>query len=359
MTTMTKRVFNFSAGPATLPQSVLEEAQANLLSFGDTGVGICEISHRSPEYDEVHMGAQARLRSLLGLDDDWAVLFLQGGASSQFYQIPMNLGVNADYLVTGAWAKKAHKEAAMLGDARVAASSEETVFNFIPKTLETRGDASYLHVTSNNTIYGTQVHDWPDSGSAPLVADMSSDILSRPLPVDRFGLIYAGAQKNLGPSGVTVVLIRNELLERSPSTIPTMINYNTHASKHSLYNTPPTFPIYIVSLVLKWIEQSGGLAAMAERNAAKAGRLYQVIDDAPLYAGHSAVEDRSAMNVAFTLANPDLGGAFLAEAKEEGLVGLKGHRSVGGMRASIYNAMPAEGVETLARFMEGFAARNG
>ena len=359
MTTMTRRVFNFSAGPATLPQSVLEEAQANLLSYGNSGVGVCELSHRSPEYDAIHMGAQADLHELLGLDDEWAVLFVQGGASSQFYQVPMNLGANADYLVTGAWAKKAHKEAAMLGDAKVAASSEETVYNFIPKTLETRDDASYLHVTSNNTIYGTQIHDWPETGNVPLVADMSSDILSRPLPMDRFGLIYAGAQKNLGPSGVTLVIVRKELLKRSPDTLPSMVNYNTHAAKHSLYNTPPTFPIYVVSLVLKWIEQGGGLAAMSERNAKKAARLYQVIDDVPLYAGHSAVEDRSAMNVAFTLANPDLGAAFLAEAREEGLVGLKGHRSVGGMRASIYNAMPAEGVETLARFMEGFAQRNG
>lgn len=355
-TTTTERMLNFGAGPAMLPAEVWEEAGENLLSFDGCGIGIAELSHRSPEYAAVHADVEARIRRLLGLDDDWAVLFLTGGASSQAYMVPMNLGKRGDYSLTGVWAKKAYAEGELMGEAHVASSSADTLFDHIPAEHSWRDDADFAHVTSNNTIYGTQFHSFPET-AAPLVADMSSDILSRPLDMSRFGLIYAGAQKNLGPSGVTLVIMRKSLLERTPDTLPTMLRYTTHEAKQSLYNTPPTFPIYVVGLVAKWIENQGGLAAMAERNAAKAQVLYDVIDANDLYDGHAAGGDRSLMNVAWRLADESLQQAFLDGAKAEGMVGLKGHRSIGGIRASIYNAMPAEGIARLAQFMSDFAAR--
>jgi phosphoserine aminotransferase len=354
---MTKRVFNFSAGPATLPEPVLEEAKENLLSLGDLGVGILEVSHRSPQYTEIHEGTEAAIKSLLGADDDWQVLFLQGGASTQFTMVPQNLGPDGDYVLTGTWAKKALVEAKKLGSPRVAASSAETGFDRIPTELDLSPSASYVHLTSNNTVAGTQFQSFPET-EAPIVCDMSSDILSRPLNMDRFGLIYAGAQKNLGPAGVALVLIRKELLKRSSDSLPTMLDYRTHATKGSRFNTPPTFPIYVVGLVTKWLEEQGGLTGMAERNQRKAAKLYAAIDDLGLYAGAVQEDSRSLMNVTFRLSRDGLDAAFLEGAKERGLVGLKGHRSVGGMRASIYNAMPEAGVDALVAFMGEFAKAN-
>lgn len=351
---MTKRIFNFSAGPATLPVEVLEEAKDNMLSLGDLGAGIMEISHRSPEFDAVIGGAEASIRRLLGLDDEWVVLFLQGGASTQFAMIPMNLGADADYVLTGAWSEKAYQEAQKFGSPRVAASSQETGYDRIPTALDLNPQASFVHVTSNNTIFGTQFREVPRT-QAPLVCDASSDILSRPLDVSRYAMIYAGAQKNLGPSGVTLVLMRKPLLERSTKSLPTMLNYKTHADKGSLYNTPPTFGIYIIGLVTKWIEAGGGLSAMAARNEAKAAKLYEAIDGVELYEGTVQPESRSHMNVTFRLTDASREAEFLAQAKARGLHGLKGHRSVGGIRASIYNAMPAAGVDALVAFMREFA----
>lgn len=354
---MTDRVFNFSAGPATLPESVLREAQENLLSLGGTGVGILEISHRSPEYTEIHEGAEALIKALLGAGDDWELLFLTGGASTQFTVVPQNLGADADYVVTGTWAKKALAEAKKLGNPRVAGSSAETGFDRIPSELDLSSSASYVHVTSNNTVAGTQFQTFPKT-EAPIVCDMSSDILSRPLDLGSFGLIYAGAQKNLGPAGVTLVLIRKELLKRSSDSLPTMIDYRTHSTKGSRFNTPPTFPIYVIGLVAKWLEAQGGLAAMAERNERKAGKLYAAIDELELYTGAVETDSRSLMNVTYKLTREGLDAAFLEGARERGLVGLKGHRSVGGMRASIYNAMPEAGVDALVGFMSEFAKAN-
>jgi phosphoserine aminotransferase len=351
---MTKRIFNFSAGPATLPVEVLEEARENLVSLGDLGAGILEISHRSPEFQGIIDGAEASIRRLLGLDDAWAVLFLQGGASTQFTMIPQNLGADADYVLTGTWSQKAIKEAKKLGSPRVAGSSEETGFDRIPAELDLKADASFVHVTSNNTIYGTQWQEVPQT-QAPLVCDASSDILSRPLDLSRYSLIYAGAQKNLGPSGLTLVLMRKSLLERSDSGLPTMLNYNTHVEKGSMFNTPPTFGIYVVGLVAKWIEAQGGLESMAARNQAKAKTLYDAIDGLDLYRGAAQVDSRSLMNVTFRLTDEAREADFVAQAQARGLHGLKGHRSVGGVRASIYNAMPEAGVEALVAFMEEFA----
>lgn len=354
---MTERVFNFSAGPSTLPVEVLEEAQANLLSLGDLGAGILEISHRSPEFAEIHAQAEASIKGLIGADDDWQLLFLPGGASTQFTQTAQNLGADGDYVITGTWAKKAYQEAQKLGSPRIAASSEDTNFDQVPKEFEFNESASFVHITSNNTVAGTQFHEFPET-TTPLVCDASSDILSRPLDLDRFGLIYAGAQKNLGPAGVTLVLIRKALLERSPKSLPTMYNYNTHAAKDSRYNTPPVFPIYVVGLVAKWLERQGGLKAMAEINARKAKKLYDAIDGMDLYRGAVKTCCRSQMNVTFRLTNEALEAKFLAEATPRGLVGLKGHRSVGGARASIYNAMPEAGVDALVGFMQEFAKAN-
>jgi len=359
------RTWNFYAGPATLPPAALERAKAEIPDWENTGMSVMETSHRSPEYDAVHHGAMDLMAELLGLDDDHQVLFLQGGASTQFAMLPMNFvpeGGSSDYVNTGTWSQKALKEANIVASGRVAASSEEDGFTRIPKPAEydLDPDAAYVHITSNNTIKGTQFHEFPDTGSVPLVADMSSDILWRPIDANRFNLIYAGAQKNIGPSGVTIVILKNSWLEQANGGLPTMLSYGTYSAKESLYNTPPTFAIYMVRNVLEWVKNEGGLEAMERRNRFKGDRLYGVMAEYPEFYTCPVDEDsRSYMNVVFRLPSEDLEGQFVTEAKAAGMVGLKGHRSVGGCRASIYNAMPPEGVEVLASFMEEFARRNG
>ncbi|MFT8321842.1 MAG: 3-phosphoserine/phosphohydroxythreonine transaminase [Bacillus sp. (in: firmicutes)] len=354
-----KRAYNFNAGPAALPEEVLQEAQNNLLNFNNTGMSVMELSHRSKEYEAVHNEAKARLSSLLSIPEDYEILFLQGGASLQFSMIPMNLleeNKVAYYALTGAWSEKALKEAAKIGETAVTVSSKEANYTYIPNLEEIKvpEDAAYLHVTSNNTIFGTQWHAYPEGLSVPLIADMSSDILSTPIDVKQFDLIYAGAQKNLGPSGVTVVIIKKELIKAN-SSLPTILSYDTHAKNNSLFNTPPTFAIYLLSLVLKWGEKQGGLEGIAAINDKKAQSLYDVIDNSNgFYKGHAEKNSRSKMNVTFTLQSDDITKQFLQQAKEAGFVGLNGHRSVGGCRASIYNAVPLEHVQALASFMENF-----
>ena len=360
----TARVFNFSSGPAVLPEPVLLEAQRDLYALPGVGMSILEISHRSKPFDRVIQEARADLRDVAGISDDYEVLFLQGGASLQFSMVPMNLlpaGGSADYVITGSWSQKAAKEAKRVGTVRVAGTTEAENFARIPRADELSFDpaAAYVHVTSNNTIFGTQWPAFPDTGNVPLVSDASSDILSAPLDVSKFGIIYAGAQKNLGPSGVTVVIIRKDLLSRSASSLPTMLNYAVHAENESLYNTPPAFGIYILGLVLKWLKSEGGLAAAAERNARKAAKVYAEIDRTGFYTGHAAVDARSKMNITFRLPSEDLEKAFVKESTAAGLDGLKGHRSVGGLRASIYNAFPEAGVDALVEFMREFERRNG
>jgi phosphoserine aminotransferase len=359
------RTWNFYAGPATLPPPALERAKAEIPDWEGTGMSVMETSHRSPEYDAVHYGAMNLMTELLGLDDDHQVLFLQGGASTQFALLPMNFipeGGSADYVNTGTWSTKALKEANIIAKGRVAASSEADGFTRIPKQSEYDLDpqAAYVHITSNNTIKGTQFHGFPDTGSVPLVADMSSDILWRPFDANRFSLIYAGAQKNIGPSGVTIVILKKSWLERANQNLPSMLSYATFSAKDSLYNTPPTFAIYMVRNVLEWVRDQGGLAAVEETNRAKGDRLYGVMSAYPdFYRCPVAEDSRSYMNVVFRLPTEDLEATFVSEAKAAGMVGLKGHRSVGGCRASVYNAMPLEGVEYLASFMEAFAQKNG
>jgi phosphoserine aminotransferase len=357
-----KRAYNFNAGPSALPLSVLKRAQEELLNFQNTGMSVMELSHRSKEYDAVHTRAKELLRKLMNIPETHDILFLQGGASLQFSMVPMNLlseGKVANYVLTGSWSEKALKEAKKLGSTHVAASSKEANYTYIP-SLQDIGicqQAAYLHITSNNTIYGTQWHEFPDV-SVDLVADMSSDILSRKVNVEKFALIYAGAQKNLGPSGVTVVIIRKDLLENIPKHLPTMLNYSTYSSSNSLYNTPPTFAIYMLSLVLEWVEEQGGVGVIEQRNKEKAEILYQCIDESSgFYNPHAEKNSRSFMNVTFTLPNEELTKTFLAEAKERGFVGLAGHRSVGGCRASIYNAVPIEACEALADFMNAFKTK--
>lgn len=355
-----KRAFNFNAGPAALPEWALQEAQKELLNFRDTGMSVMELSHRSKDYEAVHNEAKSSLTSLLSIPEEYEILFLQGGASLQFSMVPMNLvqeGQTAYYALTGSWSEKALKEAQKLCKTEVAVSSKENSYKNIPALdgASIPSDAAYLHITSNNTIYGTQWQQFPTGLNVPLIADMSSDILCKPLNVEQFDLIYAGAQKNLGPSGVTVVIIKKDLLSRASDSLPTMLNYNTHAKNNSLYNTPPTFGIYLLSLVLKWITNEGGLEALAKRNNEKAALLYNEIDNSEgFYNGHAETDSRSNMNVTFTLNSDDATKAFLAQAKEAGFVGLNGHRSVGGCRASIYNAVPVENVERLAQFMNEF-----
>jgi phosphoserine aminotransferase len=357
---MTKRIYNFGAGPAVLPEPVLEEARENLLSLGNLGIGILEVSHRSKHFEEIINTAEANVRKLLSVPDDYSVMFLQGGASLQFSMVPMNLlarGETADYIVSGSWSQKAVAEAQKVGFVNVAASTEKLNFKRLPKPEEiklTPGGA-YVHFTSNNTIFGTQWPTEPYAGKAPLVCDASSDIMWRPIDVSKYGLIYAGAQKNLGPAGVTLVIIRNDLLERSDKEkLPTMMNYALMAKEKSLYNTPPAFAVYIVMLVTKWLLNNGGLKAMEEQNRAKAGQLYKVIDRSQFYKGHSEPDCRSHMNVTFTLPDKESEAAFLQEASAQGMSGLKGHRSVGGCRASLYNAFPPRGVEALCEFMKKF-----
>ncbi|HDQ46219.1 MAG TPA: 3-phosphoserine/phosphohydroxythreonine transaminase [bacterium] len=362
---MATRVWNFNPGPATLPLSVLERAKADLPVYGNTGMAVMELSHRGKEYDAIQTLARDLVAQLLGVPQNYKVLFLQGGASLQFAMIPMNLlapGKTADYILTGSWSKKAYKEAKMAGAANVAGTSEAANFNRIPAQdeLNLSKDAVYCHITSNNTIFGTQYQTFPDVGKVPLVADMSSDILSRKLNVGAFGLIYAGAQKNLGPSGVTVVIIREDLVEAGKTDIPIIMQYRTHAEADSFYNTPPTYSIYLLKLVLEWVKEIGGLDAVEKRNREKGKLLYGAIDaGAGFYKGAAEPGSRSLMNVTFRLPTEDLEARFIAEAKEAGFVGLKGHRSVGGIRVSMYNALEPEGIRRLCDFMTAFAKKNG
>ncbi len=363
-TTTTARIFNFSAGPAVLPVVVLEEAQRDLLSLPGVGMSILEISHRCRPFDEIIQGCEADIRALAGVPDGYHVLFLQGGASLQFSMVPMNLlppGASADYIVTGTWSEKALKEAKRVGTVKVAASTAGESFKRIPQQGELTLDpnAAYVHYTTNNTIYGTEFHYVPDVGTVPLVADTSSDMFSRPIDVSRYALIYAGAQKNLAPAGVTLVIVREDMVQRTPGTLPTMLQYSVHAENRSLYNTPPVFAIYVMRLVIRWLLANGGLRAMEERNVRKARALYAEIDRTGYYRGHAEKDSRSNMNVTFRLPSEELEKKFVKEATAAGLDGLKGHRSVGGLRASIYNAFPEPGIDTLVQFMQEFERRNG
>ncbi|MFZ0482240.1 MAG: 3-phosphoserine/phosphohydroxythreonine transaminase [Desulfobacterales bacterium] len=358
------RIYNFNAGPAALPLEVLEEIKDSFLSFGGSGMSITEISHRSTLFDDVINDAVARTRRLLKLDDKFRVLFVQGGASLQFCMIPLNLlgeGDAADYVNTGTWSTKAIKEAEIMGKTvNVVASSEDNNFSNIPKNISFNSNAVYAHITSNNTIKGTQWASFPETGEVPLIADMSSDIMSRPLDVDKFGLIYAGAQKNIGPAGVCMVIIRDDMLKRVPDTVPSMLKYTTYASKNSMFNTPPCFAIYMIQLVMKWLEESvGGLEKMAELNQAKARILYETIDASGFYQGTAETDSRSLMNVTFRLPDEALEKQFVEQALKNSMGGLKGHRSVGGCRASIYNATPLAAIEALVDFMKQFEQKNG
>jgi phosphoserine aminotransferase len=362
---MTKRIYNFSAGPAVLPEDVLKEAQENLFSLPGVGMSILEISHRSKTFDKIINEAKQDLKSLLSISDDYEVLFLQGGASLQFSMVPLNLMPpknKADYIITGSWSKKALKEAKRVGTVNIAASTEEEKFKRIPKQSELKldPDASYVHFTSNNTIYGTQWHTEPEVGNVPLVCDASSDILHKKIDVKKYGLIYGGAQKNMGPAGVAVIIIRKDLLERSSDGLHTMLNYKNQAENNSLYNTPCTFGIYIIGLVAKWLIKNGGLDAMYKLNKEKADILYKCIDDSQgFYKGHAEKESRSLMNITFNLPSEELEKKLISEATAAGFDGVKGHRSVGGLRASIYNAFPKKGVEELVVFMKDFQKKNG
>jgi phosphoserine aminotransferase len=347
-----------------LPVEVLEEAQRDLLSLPGVGMSILEISHRSKTFDEIIQGCEADMRTLAKIPADYKILFLQGGASLQFSMVPMNLlpaSGSADYIVTGAWGQKAVKEAKKVGGVKIAASTESENFTRLPKQEELKldPDAAYVHMTSNNTIFGTEFHWLPDVGSVPLVSDMSSDIFSRPIDVAKHALIYAGAQKNLAPAGVTLAIIREDMLKRSPSSLHTMLNYAVHADNQSLYNTPPVFAIYVMRLVMTWLLKNGGLEAVDTLNARKADKLYAEIDRTGYYSGHAHTDCRSRMNVTFKLRSEELEKKFAKEATAAGLDGLKGHRSVGGMRASIYNAFPEAGVDALVQFMQEFERKNG
>ena len=352
---------NFSAGPAILPASVLEQAARATQDLNGSGLSILEISHRSKEFVEILEKANSLASELLNVPDQYAVLFLTGGASTQFFLSAMNLlpeGGKAAYLDTGSWSAKAIKEARLFGDIDVVASSKSDNYTHIPKDYVVPEDASYLHFTSNNTIFGTQFHQWPET-SIPLVCDMSSDIFSRSIPVERFGLIYAGAQKNMGPAGTTLVIVRKDLLGKSGRVLPTMLNYETHIAKNSSFNTPPVLPIYVSMLTLQWLKEQGGVESIAQRNQDKADLLYQAIDRSPIFRGTTAREDRSLMNATFVLENDELNPLFLSDCSEAGIVGIKGHRSVGGFRASIYNAMPKESIQVLVDVMEAFTQKYG
>lgn len=354
---MTERIFNFSAGPAVLPVEVLEEARENLLSLGQTGIGILEHSHRGKAYMAVHEEAESLCRELAGIPSNYHVLFLQGGASLQFSMVPMNflpVGSTADYLVTGAWSQKAVIEAQRQGRVHIASSSEDRNFSYIPKDCKFSSQPAYVHFTSNNTIFGTQFPSEPKVTGDRLFCDASSDIFCRPIDIKKYALIYAGAQKNLGPSGVTLVIIRDDLVKSAPKDLPTMLQYRTHADEHSLYNTPNTFGIYLMGLVFKWLKKNGGLAGALQRNQEKAGKLYQYLDNNKLFRATAEPGSRSLMNVTFVTGNAELDDKCIAAAKKAGLDGLKGHRSVGGLRASIYNAFPAAGVDRLIEVLKDF-----
>jgi phosphoserine aminotransferase len=360
---MTDRIFNFSAGPAVIPVPVLEQAQRELLSLPGVGMSVMEISHRSKTFDDIISRAETGLRELLGVPPNYKVLFLQGGASLQFSMVPMNLlpsDGSADYVITGSWGKKALKEAKKAGAVNVAATTADGGFTRIPgqDELQLNPKAAYVHITTNETIEGVEWKSEPDVGNVPLVADASSDILSHPIPIEKYGLIYAGAQKNMGPSGVTLVIISDDLLQRIPDGLHTMLDYRTHAENNSLYNTPNTWGIYILGLVCNWLQDKGGLPAMQRENEGKAQLLYDVIDGTDFYRGHADPDCRSIMNVTFRLPSEELEKKFASQATAEGLDGLKGHRSVGGIRASIYNAFPQAGVERLVSFMRDFERTN-
>lgn len=361
---MSKRIHNFNAGPAALPLPVLEEIQAELLDFKGSGMSILEVSHRSKWFDDVINEAVEMTKNLLNLGEDFHVLFIQGGASLQFCMIPMNLSLEGkplDFIDTGTWSTKAIKEARIQGkDVRVIASSEDKGFSYIPKDFKVDEDAAYLHFTSNNTIKGTQWAKFPESGNVPLISDMSSDIMSRPFDAKPFGLIYAGAQKNIGPAGTAMVIIRKDMLERVPDDIPTMLKYTTFSEKNSMFNTPACLVIYTTNLVLKWLQETiGGLEEMEKVNKEKGALIYDFIDQSDFYQGTAAMDSRSLMNVTFRLPNEDLEKRFVAQAMEEGMGGLKGHRSVGGCRASIYNATDIWAVKDLVAFMAEFEKKEG
>lgn len=357
------RIYNFSAGPSMLPEEVLKTAAAEMLEYGATGQSVMEMSHRSKEYQAIIDAAEADLRDIMNIPDNYAVLFLQGGASTQFAMVPMNLmnkNKKADYIVTGQWAKKAYKEAARYGNARVIASSEDKTFSYIPTVTKDMIDpeADYVHICMNNTIYGTKWQELPDTGDVPLVADISSCILSEPIDVSKFGVLYAGAQKNVAPAGLTIVIIRKDLIGNAMDITPTMLNYQTHADNGSMFNTPPCYTIYIAGLVFKWIKSLGGLAEMKKINVEKASLIYDFLDSSKLFKGTVVPEARSLMNIPFVTGNEELDAKFVSEAKKAGFVNLKGHRSVGGMRASVYNAMPVEGARKLVEFMKKFEEEN-
>ncbi|MEM8527338.1 MAG: 3-phosphoserine/phosphohydroxythreonine transaminase [Bacteroidota bacterium] len=355
------QVHNFSAGPAILPKSVMAEAGQACVDFKGTGLSILEISHRSAEFKPVLEEAEALTRELLSIGDDYGVLFLQGGASSQFFMAAMNLlgsGETAAYVDTGAWSTKAIKEAKLFGEVDMVASSKDKNYTYIPKNYTLTDKTKYLHITSNNTVRGTQFAEFPDV-NVPLVSDSSSDIFSREIDLQKFGLIYAGAQKNMGPAGTALVIVKKDLLGKLERQIPTMLDYRTHVEKGSAFNTPPVFPIYVSMLNLRWVKAQGGVKAMAERNAAKAKLVYEAIDASPLFDCPNAVEDRSVMNAVFTINNPDLEADFMAACKTANCSGVKGHRSVGGFRASMYNAMGMESVEALVEVMKDFSTKHG
>jgi phosphoserine aminotransferase len=358
-----ERVYNFSAGPSALPLPVLEKAQRELINTNDSGMSVMEMSHRSKMYLDIITEAEKLLRELIDIPENYKVLFLQGGASMQFAMVPLNLfskSRKADFVNTGMWAKKAISEAKKYGTVNVLASSEDTVFNYIPELDKTKfsRDADYFHITANNTIYGTRWTKLPDTGDVPLVTDMSSSILSQVYDINKFGLIYAGAQKNIGPAGLTVVIIREDLIGKAMDITPTMLDYKIHADNDSMYNTPPTFAIYIALLVFQWLKELGGVRSIEKRNIEKAALLYDFLDNSSLFKGTVVPKDRSLMNVPFLLPTEELNKKFIQEAKQAGLVNLAGHRSVGGMRASIYNPMPLEGVKTLVDFMKRFELEN-
>lgn len=357
------RVYNFSAGPSMLPEEVLKIAAEEMLEYGATGQSVMEMSHRSREYQAIIDEAERDLREIMNIPDNYTVLFLQGGASTQFAMVPLNLmnkNKKADYVITGQWAKKAYKEAARYGNARAIASSEDKTFSYIPKVTPDMIDpeADYVHICMNNTIYGTKWQSLPETGNVPLVADISSCILSEPIDVSKFGVLYAGAQKNVAPAGLTIVIIRNDLIGNAMDITPTMLNYQTHSENGSMFNTPPCYTIYVAGLVFKWLKKLGGLEKMKEINETKAKILYDFLDNSKLFSGTVVKEDRSLMNVPFITGNAELDDKFVKSAKEAGFVNLKGHRSVGGMRASIYNAMSVEGVVALVEFMKKFEEEN-
>ena len=360
---MGDRVFNFSAGPSMLPVEVMQDAAANMLDYKGAGMSVMEMSHRSKAFETIINDAESNLRTLMRIPDDYYVLFVQGGATLLFSMVPLNLMTGsgkADYLITGQWAEKAYQEAAKFGDVRIVASSKEEKFSFIPKVPADgfRPDADYVHITWNNTIYGSKYSEAPDTGGPDLVTDMSSSILSEKVDVSQFACIYAGAQKNIGPAGVSIIIIKKDLVGRAGESVPTYLDFKTHADSGSLYNTPPAWCIYIAGEVFKHLLARGGVEAMEEVNKRKAAKLYDYIDGSKLYTAPVAREDRSLMNVVFVTGDEGLDKKFVAEAKEEGLVQLNGHRTIGGMRASIYNAMPEEGVDKLIDFMKRFEARN-